>query len=524
LVLGLCLCASASAAGADAPLLHEFIEADAAEDLELRATTPDGQMPAAVRTPSGLISAPGFGDVNGPRQVAYGGQSTPDSIDSVFRLDRDTTEPSVVRYDDPFTPSLSPFKRLYAFDSVDAGLELTVRDKQLVPVPVGGELLAGEEHFFGDLFVDLAPAVPVRIPSVGPGTRALAVRVEPALKLEIQRDGAENWFALSSERKRVRLILELAVPRASFGSEFAEVSYAELTNSAPRLPASAVGVVNEVLAHLGLSQAVPPRVALDTLVAHFRGFSPSAELPQADSGAALYRELVLERRGVCRHRAYGFVLTALGLGLPARFVRNEAHAWVEVFDGKLWHRIDLGGAARRFDVDSRASAPNHVPPPDPYPWPEGSDAALSASRSSTGSGTSDPNRSASQPLPSAAASGPSAGPVASARPPVAPPRSGSGSEVERPRSAVELDVDVAEARRGAALRVTGAVSSAGATCPNARVDIVLIEPAGEALIGSVPTDGQGRFDSRVTIPFDIDVGEHTLRASTPGAGECGPSE
>jgi protocatechuate 3,4-dioxygenase beta subunit len=99
---------------------------------------------------------------------------------------------------------------------------------------------------------------------------------------------------------------------------------------------------------------------------------------------------------------------------------------------------------------------------------------------------------------------------------------------DHPRSQIELELDAPETRRGAAVRVTGRVTSAGAPCPHARVDIVLVEQANGAqnegaLIGSVPTDSAGRFDSRVTIPFDIDVGEHTLRASTPGAGSCGAS-
>ena len=66
-----------------------------------------------------------------------------------------------------------------------------------------------------------------------------------------------------------------------------------------------------------LSRALKPRDALEALVAHFRSFTPSTDLPSAQGGTALYSELVLEKKGVCRHRAFGFMLTALGLGLVA---------------------------------------------------------------------------------------------------------------------------------------------------------------------------------------------------------------
>lgn len=512
---------------AEAPVLHEFLEPNPEEDLVLGATTPDGRMPAAARTPSGVIRAPSFGSTS-PRQIAYGGSATPDSIDATYRIDRDTSQPDTVRYDDPFTPAVAPFKRLYAFDAADENLELRVADKTLKPVSIGGELRATEDHFFGDLFVDVTPGVPVRIPSVGPGTRLLALRVEPHAKLEIVRDGAENLFAIGAERRRLRLILELAAPRAVFGSEFPEVSYASLEPHASPLPAQARPVVSEVLARLGLSRAVPPRAAIAALVAHFRGFTPSTELPSASHGPELYRELALAKKGVCRHRAYAFVLSAMGLGIPARFVRNEAHAWVEVGDGRLYHRIDLGGAAGRFDLATREGSPPHAVPPDPYAWPEGGESGLA--RANQGLiPTQDNQTGPTDPFPSPGAPSP----IGSGRRFSSPSDSDSSRDSvtqpsepapDRPRSEVELEVALDEARRGTPLRVQGRVKSGSVVCPNARVDITLLGERGELLIGSVPTDGAGRFDSRVTIPFDIEVGDYTLRAWTPGAGECGASD
>jgi transglutaminase-like putative cysteine protease len=529
-VLGACAILLGSVLGfAQAPVVHEFIEPNAEEDIDVGATTPDGRMPAAVRTPSGVISAPSFGST-GPRQVAYGGSATPDSIDATYRIDRDTTQPDSVHYDDPFTPLVAPFKRLYAFDAVDESLELGVADKSLEPVLIGGELRASEDHFFGDLFVDIAQGVPVRVPTVGPGTRVLAMRVEPSSKLEVVRDGAENFFVIGQERRRVRLILELAAPRAGFSSEFPAVSYASLASSVSSLPASARPVVNEVLARLGLSQAVPPREAVAALVAHFRSFAPSSDPPDATSGPGLFRELVLGKKGVCRHRAYGFVLTALGLGIPARFVRNEAHAWVEVGDGRLWRRIDLGGAAGRFEVDTRSGAPPHAVPPDPYAWPEGAESGLvransgaapTTGQSQSPGGTSSPSNPGTTGFSSAAVPSSQAGGAGRTPPDFAAPIDPAS---DHPRSLVELDLNVGEARRGTPLHVTGQVTSDGAPCPNARVDVTLTGDSGEILIGSVPTDADGRYDSRVTVPFDIEVGDYTLRAWTPGAGDCGASE
>jgi hypothetical protein len=506
-------------AGADGPILHEFIPPDPNEDLALHATTRDGRLPAAVDTPSGVLPAPP--DRRAPPEIAYGGNATPDSIDASYRIDGDTTRPEVVSYDDPFIPAVTPFKRLYAYDAVDESVELVVSDRRLRKVETGGVALPGEDQFFADLFVDAAPGVPVRIPSPGPGARVLASRVEPPSSIEIVRDGADNWFLVGTTRQRIRLVLELAVPRASFGSPFPDVSWASLVPRVPLLPRSVRDVAHDVLHALGLSQSVSPRDALTALVAHFRAFLPSEDLPRSRLPAELYRELALSKKGVCRHRAFAFTLTALALGLPTRLVRNEAHAWVEVSDGAIWHRIDLGGAAGRFELDPGAQAQLHVPPDDPFVWPPGAQSAalaVGASGLAPGGGVT--------PVPGAAPSGsahpPASDPSESAN--ETPPASSADASNGRPPARIEVAVEGADARRGAHLKVHGSVAAEGEPCAGSRVDLALRAQDGRlSALGSVPTDAHGHFVAELTVPLVLAVGDYTLVATTPGAGLCGAS-
>ena len=505
-------------AGADGPILHEYIPPDPNEDLSLHATTRDGRLPAAVDTPSGVMPAPP--DHRAAPETAYGGNATPDSIDATYRIDGDTTRPEVVSYDDPFIPAVTPFKRLYAYDSVSESVELAVADRRLRKVETGGVALPGEDQFFADLFVDVAPGVPARIPSPGPSARVLATRVEPPASVEIVRDGADNWFVVGTTRQRIRLVLELAVPRASFGSPFPDVTWASLVPRVPLLPRAVRDVARDVLHALGLSQSVSPRDALTALVAHFRSFAPSDDLPRSRLPAELYRELALSKKGVCRHRAFAFTITALALGLPTRLVRNEAHAWVEVGDGAIWHRIDLGGAAGRFELDPTADAQPHVPPEDPFVWPPGSQSAALTAGASASAPSQGGAQHAPSPSPSHAAATPDANEPASEPPPAAAPDAVNG----RPRATVELHVDASQARRGARIEVHGAVAAESEPCPGARVDVALRSLDGRlSPLGSVPTDAGGRFDAELTVPLGLTVGDYTLVATTPGAGLCGAS-
>lgn len=508
-----------ASARADGPVVHEYFEPNPEEDLRFSATTSDGAMPAAIETPVGVVSAPPTGRRAERDEVAYGGASTPDSADASYQIDRDTTRPDRVGYDEPFTPSIAPFKRLYAYDAIDESLELVVAVKRLTKIAIGGNLEVGEDSFYADLFVDLSANVPVRIPSVGPGTRVLVARLDPPEPFELLRDSADNWFLLASVRRRVRLVMQLAIARAVFSSPFPSVSWTALAPAVSALPSAAREASERVLSYVGVSRQQTPREALERLVRYHRSFVPSEDLPRARRPSLLYEELSTSQKGVCRHRAYAFVVTALALGLPARLVRNEAHAWVEVFDGQLWHRIDLGGAATDLEYRATRDNPLYQAPDDPYSWPQGSEPGQSMARRARelrGSGAAAPPSATA--IASAATASTASGGVAASS--AAPPPDAS----DRPNAELSLTVEPASVPRGGAVALRGSARADGEACRFARVDVGLRSTTGHAIaIAALPTDAAGAFAGQVSIPLDIAVGDYDLVVSTPGAGRCGPS-
>jgi Transglutaminase-like superfamily len=518
LVLGL-LVALALPAHAAGPVEHVYFEPDPSEDLALHATTSDGRMPAAIETPSGVVSAPDPGRSPASSEPAYGGSSTPESVDATYRIDRNTSRPDLVSYDDPFIPAVTPFKRLYAYDMVDPTLELAVADKNLVRLPVGGSVRNGDDQFYGDMVVDLGEDAPVRIPSVGPGARVLSANTTPATTFQLFHDGADNWFIRASERKRVRLILELAIPRQAFGSPFADVTWAALARRVPLLPEAIRPVAERVLERIGVSKNESPAHAVSTLVSYFRGFAPSDQRPSS-TGTALYEELVLSKKGVCRHRAYAFLITAHALGIPTRMVRNEAHAWVEVDDGQIWHRVDLGGAAERLDTSQDANQPMHSPPADPYSWPAGGQSAQDLVRGllAPGGGTSRSN-------PSAQDGGAGDGGIVNVPGGTLGLLDGgvpNQQDDSRPAATVELNAPSGQVRRGEPLAVAGRITADSQGCRGVRVDFKLRAASGRLIpIQSLSAGDDGHFGGAIVVPLNLEVGEYDLVVSTPGDLRCG---
>jgi transglutaminase-like putative cysteine protease len=333
------------AVGADAsPMLHEQIADDLKDDLAMKVAL-GGNLPAAIETRSGLVFAPDpRRPVLEPRArpaeaTAAKGTSAIDSRASgVFVPDTDTRRPGLLPYDEPFTPSTAPFKRVAAFDAVDSSYRLYVSRPERQPLGTHGTMTAEDEAFFADIVVHPTAGRPFRIPSVGPGARVLAAHLgagagDRDVDFKLWHDGADNWFIEANEGGR--LVMEVSIPRAVFGGEPGEsISPTEegLSSSPyaslPKLPSRLAAEARRVVAAIGVDPSGSHQT-VRRLVEYFRSFAESDEGPTGNG--SIYLDLALSKKGVCRHRAYAFMITALSLGIPARMGRGlrrdplEAH-------------------------------------------------------------------------------------------------------------------------------------------------------------------------------------------------------
>jgi transglutaminase-like putative cysteine protease len=529
-VLGGLLSVLLLAARADAtPILHEPIPPDTRDDLLLGVVL-DGNLPAAVETPSGIVAAPDPRRALGQDETRLGrfatlqGHRFDTAGASTYVPDTDTRRPDTLPYDDPFTPSTAPFKRVVAFDAVDSSYRLYVRDPALNPLGVNEAIRADgtEEQFFADLVVSPSSGHRVRIPSVGPGARVVHARLGSGptdLDFKLLQDGAENWFIEANEAGR--LVVELTIPRAAFGGEFGDPHQSDLHAEAP--PPNVLRDANHVAATIGVDRT-SPRDTVKSLVAYFRSFTDSNERPTGKGNA--YLDLALSRKGVCRHRAYAFMITALALGIPARMVMNEAHAWVEVYDGSLWRRIDLGGAGRTLGDSNGAVGVPYAAPPDPFAWPpnaeRGGDLTRHATLGSTGARSSGAESAemASGAVPPPASTTNEAPGAASASPPA--PSVPVPSVARTAAPAVTLEVVEADARRSAAIHVRGQVRAGSDACPHVLVRILLrAATAGRTVsLGSLATDETGAFSGALVVPAGAGLGDYEVVGDTPGGPAC----
>ena len=340
LVLSSIVALATSAEAADRPILHERVDF---ERDETRVALP------------GEVAAPGDAEP----------VVRPDS--STMAPDEHTDGDDELVYNVVWNPSVAPFKRGRSFDRVlpDGQLALPKTNRRVQVPVVGGRVDPGRELFRGSMMVALVHGQPAVVPTPAADLRILEARTNPDVPIRFSRDSADNLYVepLSprGQGSVVRLALVVDARSDYFGGPAARPAKRLAHPLPPGLRQKGRDVLREI-------PGAAERAPLAALIQWFREFKAG---PFPGGSGDLYLDLALSQIGVCRHRSYAFVITAQAAGIPARFVANEAHAFVEVrLKDQGWRRVDLGGAARSFDLRNPGDSPPHRPLyGDPYPKP-----------------------------------------------------------------------------------------------------------------------------------------------------------
>jgi hypothetical protein len=469
-----------------------------------------------------------------PEERAAARERAPTPSSQGFRPDRQTSLEGGLDYYEAFDPAISPFKRMSAFDDVRLDADgktpvLGVHDPELHVLAIETQPRRSHDRprdrFVGEADVDFRSDRLQPLPSVSPESRVYGITVTPHVNVQIEKDGADNFFVRARgpvPDEPVHVVFQTDAPRSYFGTDLPALPLRDLPKLPP-LEASVERRARRFAAELGISAKSDLRTAVMVLTDHFRSFVESAEAP--DNTGDLYLDLCHSLKGLCRHRAYGFVVTARGLGIAARFVQNEAHSWVEVDIPDAGHmRIDLGGATHGLTAHGANERQSYVPAqPDTLPRPEAyrQSYAQAARQQPSTSGTPAPND--EEVL--ASYSGRWLSDESLMGPHPAPGSSEAIAQPARPTAPEKLPVHIAlEDRRVSALRggklvLTGQLlDSAQQGVPGLRVEIWILKAAQHQrmLLAVQVSDQDGYFRADFGIPPDLSVGDYRLVARSQG--------
>lgn len=544
----LVLALAAPVPAAAEPVLHEYVKpprskagrivggdpSDAPRPAAKPGEAERRENPPAIRQDDKLLVGPQPSEPPRSEEVRHGDKSPGAERESEARPDYLTQADGTLHYSEVFNPSVVPFKRMSALDAVRDDYTLALSDARPRPLPAAGDTAVDRDLFWGSLVVELPPGgKPVAIPSVAPDMRVLSYESQPATHLTFGKDAADN-FSVRAADPRVsgehRIVFLVDAPAAYFAPRIPKgvpLAKAAAGRAPAQLSPKVARAAELVLTRLGVDRNGTLDAALDKLIEHFRSFEAGS--PPSPSGD-VYLDLALSRRGVCRHRAFAFMITANAAGIPARYLTNEAHAWSEVWLPEVgWARVDLGGAALELEVANASDKALHRPRgADPFPKPRAYAENYTRLKGPVPGLSRDQIAEAQR----AAATASGAADDPTSTDPVAPevtdlPHPGAPALQSVKKERITLAVDSVDRRgfRGESVRIAG--HTEGAVPAGLRIDLYMA-PAGSGgrgarAVGQTVTDDKGRFDAAIELPLDLLLGKHEVFAVTAGNAEVGPA-
>ncbi|MEC9332419.1 MAG: hypothetical protein VYA07_00030, partial [Candidatus Thermoplasmatota archaeon] len=212
------------------------------------------------------------------------------------------------------------------------------------------------------------------IPSVSPDADIIDYDSNATgVEIRFFKDGADNYYVQSNED----VVIDLKYRMGTNGSYFNRPISSDLTLD--DLPAESIRpiiaesevkenvreflqyrhdngtIANKPLYFLWPDDEEPENnlaLIINNLTWYFSAFiEGDGDVPDPEPPWDIYQSICINGIGACRHRSFGFFVTAVALGAPTRYVSNEAHAFVEVYvpednttySSSHWKRINLGG-------------------------------------------------------------------------------------------------------------------------------------------------------------------------------------
>lgn len=516
----------------------------------------EGQNPTAFANGAKILPEPAASEERKPTEPVHGSGGFAADRDTQTKPDYSTGSDSTLQYVTVFNPSVLPFKRMSAMDMVAEDYTLyTLNSRSRDDLTVGGSPTKDRDLFWGSLVVELKPGEDVPIPSVAPDMRILSYEIEPRTSLVFAKDGSDNFYVRTDETgvsgpHRLVFMVDAdagyfapSLPRRHKVGDVARLAPAGLLKPVPQ---KVQAVAERAHRHLGLDSNTRLDVALNRLVFYFRGFEPK-EIE--DSTGDIYWDLFINKAGVCRHRSFAFMVTANALGIPTRYLTNEAHAWVEVWvPGQSWVRVDLGGAALRMQVDNAQDKSMHRPRgEDPFSQPPEYEDNYTQLEGDIQGLTNEQIEERRQP--GGQGSGQGSGQGASFDPDAPAGDDDTGAEEvlvgpgrslpTLPASAMENKVptqiritqSASEGYRGESLPVAGVVTARDGQgvlgVGGQRVNVWMApqgqDGEGAELVGHTVSEADGSFSVQVVLPDNMELKEYELFVATPGDVRFAPA-
>ncbi len=287
------------------------------------------------------------------------------SIPKRLELDNQTQTAGNLKLSEPFAPPVGVYKRMTVFSDISCRNQVcqihpddtdcrTIHPKPAPPSEFS-------MHRSALVYLELSQT-PVALPSDSPEMRILSLDAQP-----LSPKLSQHPIITLSQCRNQNYQISASIPGV-YKIEYETASHADaaipkdasfFASSTPSVPSLSPAVLSEIdalVAHIPELQTIKnTQPSLPSLIQFFQNFTSEPLASQPDSklasSKALYQAILAEKKGVCRHRAFLFMLIAQAWGYPVRIAANEIHAFVEIQQNNRWYPVEMGGMADSLTIE-----------------------------------------------------------------------------------------------------------------------------------------------------------------------------
>ena len=277
-----------------------------------------------------------------------------DPGDLTYGDSQDETGPSRDGYDTTptcfavFNPYLSGLKRYEVYDEITEDYQAQISDHTLYSLELSNDIY--ENVFAGTITLELYNNE-IRIPSIAPNANIISYSTSDGTTLQFFKDGVDNYYVRPSKYYgKTTLTFTTSADSTYFTLDIPEyLTLSDIPENVKHTPPSKVITqANIVIEELGLTGETNLKNIVYTLKEYFSSFT-QGDIPPESEEPDPYLAMALSKHGCCYIRSFACFITANAIGLPTRLVKNECHAFVEIYiPNHGWSQLNLNGCGADF--------------------------------------------------------------------------------------------------------------------------------------------------------------------------------
>ena len=282
-------------------------------------------------------------------------------------LDSNTDVAGDLQMSEPFAPPVKTYKRRMIFSQIRFNQSDFLIEPSHEPCHITQVQNAPGTHTLHRsalVFMDMLPNTIMDIPTDSPEMVITKIRAyqldedsSTEAPIELYQCPDDRYAVKTTRQGAYRIEYETAALEDSATPVDADFFRDAIKTN--NVSTQQMAIAHELISSApALKTILSSNTPLTDLILFFQSFDSQSLVLTNDSALMsmdLAKTILIQKKGLCRHRAILLMLIAQSMGYPIRIAANEVHAFIEIYHHDRWYPVELGGEAQSLTIQSTSN-------------------------------------------------------------------------------------------------------------------------------------------------------------------------